>query len=108
MGWDAPWHWVIIALLLVALFGYKKLPEMTRSVARSLRIFKTEMKGITEDDVARDAHHAAQAATTPPPAVAPAALPPIGAIPLVVAPIVTPPAPSEPAISPDAAAKSAD
>jgi sec-independent protein translocase protein TatA len=49
---EAPWHWVILALIVVALFGYKRLPEMTRSVARSMRIFKTEIKGLGDDPVA--------------------------------------------------------
>jgi sec-independent protein translocase protein TatA len=53
MGWDAPWHWVIVAILVIALFGYKKMPDAARSLGRSLRIFKTEIKGMTEDDKAR-------------------------------------------------------
>ena len=52
-GWDAPWHWVVLAIVVIALFGYKKLPDAARSVGRSLRIFKTEIKGMTEDDKAR-------------------------------------------------------
>src|ERR1700760_3201456 len=56
MGFDSPWHWIIVVIVLAALFGYKKLPDMSRSVARSLRIFKTEMKGLSEDDAARRAH----------------------------------------------------
>jgi sec-independent protein translocase protein TatA len=48
-----------IVLLIVAallLFGYKRLPDASRSLGRSLRIFKGEMKGMKEDDVAtRDA-----------------------------------------------------
>ncbi|MDT4912340.1 MAG: sec-independent protein translocase protein TatA [Pseudonocardiales bacterium] len=53
MGWDAPWHWVVLAIVVIALFGYKKLPDAARSLGRSLRIFKTEIKGMTEDDKAR-------------------------------------------------------
>jgi sec-independent protein translocase protein TatA len=53
MGWDAPWHWVIVAIIVIALFGYKKLPDAARSLGRSLRIFKTEIKGMGEDDKAR-------------------------------------------------------
>ncbi|MGI8667621.1 MAG: Sec-independent protein translocase subunit TatA [Jatrophihabitans sp.] len=53
MGLDSPSHWLILAVVVVVLFGYKKLPEMSRSVGRSLRIFKTEMKGMGEDDSAR-------------------------------------------------------
>ncbi|RFU20769.1 Sec-independent protein translocase subunit TatA [Geodermatophilus marinus] len=50
---------IILAVLL--LFGYKKLPDASRSLGRSLRIFKGEMKGMKDDDVrTRDA-----ARTTP-------------------------------------------
>ena len=55
MGWDAPWHWVVLAILVIALFGYKKLPDAARAMGRSLRIFKTEIKGMSEDDKAREA-----------------------------------------------------
>jgi sec-independent protein translocase protein TatA len=74
MGWDAPWHWVVLAILVIALFGYKKLPDAARAMGRSLRIFKTEIKGMSEDDKARDAaRDAAAPAKSPPPAVEPAA-----------------------------------
>lgn len=58
MGWDAPWHWVVLAILVIALFGYKKMPDAARAMGRSLRIFKTEIKGMTEDDRAREVHDA--------------------------------------------------
>ena len=38
---------VLLAILL--LFGYKKLPDASRSLGRSLRIFKGEMKGMKDD-----------------------------------------------------------
>jgi sec-independent protein translocase protein TatA len=48
---------IIIAILL--LFGYKKLPDASRALGRSLRIFKGEMKGMKDDDVrTRDAAQA--------------------------------------------------
>ena len=66
---------IILAVLL--LFGYKKLPDASRSMGRSMRIFKSEMKGMKDDDVrAKD-----EARTTPvtgqivAPAPAPAATP---------------------------------
>jgi sec-independent protein translocase protein TatA len=52
----SPGH--LIPLLIIALvlfFGWKQLPDMARSLGRSLRIFKTEIKGMGEDDAARDA-----------------------------------------------------
>jgi sec-independent protein translocase protein TatA len=61
-GADAPWHWLILIILVVALFGYKKLPDAARSLGRSMRIFKTEIKGMTEDDAAREARANAPAA----------------------------------------------
>src|SRR3954447_26751173 len=46
----------LIVLAILLLFGYKKLPGASRSLGRSLRIFKGEMKGMKEDDVrTRDA-----------------------------------------------------
>ena len=69
MGFDQPTHWlVIIAVGLVLFFGYKKLPEMARSAGRSMRIFKTELKGMADDDDARDA---AKREAAPPPAAPP-------------------------------------
>jgi sec-independent protein translocase protein TatA len=50
---------IILAVLL--LFGYKKLPDASRSLGRSLRIFKGEMKGMKDDDV-----RSKDAATTTP------------------------------------------
>ena len=47
---------ILILLVLVLLFGAKKLPELARSTGRSLRIFKAETKGLlTEDDDDEDA-----------------------------------------------------
>jgi sec-independent protein translocase protein TatA len=40
----------LILLAVLLLFGYKKLPDASRSLGRSLRIFKGEMKGMKEDD----------------------------------------------------------
>src|SRR3954451_9607269 len=53
--WDAPWHWVVLAIVVIALFGYKRLPDAARSLGRSMRIFKTEVKGMGEDDKKRSA-----------------------------------------------------
>jgi sec-independent protein translocase protein TatA len=51
---ESPWHWAVVALVaFVLFFGWKQLPDMARSLGRSLRIFKTEIKGMSEDDKAR-------------------------------------------------------
>ncbi|SNQ48667.1 Sec-independent protein translocase protein TatA [Frankia canadensis] len=41
---------IIIALVVMVLFGAKKLPDAARSFGRSLRIFKAETKGLRDDD----------------------------------------------------------
>ena len=42
---------LIIAVVLVALFGSRRLPEMARSLGRSMRAFRAEVRGLHEDDV---------------------------------------------------------
>ncbi len=49
MGEFSAWHLLILAAVFVLLFGYKKLPEATRSLGRSLRILKAETRGLHED-----------------------------------------------------------
>ena len=61
---------LIILLIVVLLFGAKKLPDTARGLGRSLRIFKAETKGLTDDDSEESAD---KQATTP--QVAPQATP---------------------------------
>ena len=45
------WAWIIIAVVLLILFGGKKLPDAARGLGRSMRIFKSEMDEMkTEGD----------------------------------------------------------
>jgi sec-independent protein translocase protein TatA len=66
---------LIILLIVVLLFGAKRMPDAARGLGRSLRIFKAETKGLTEDDAAASAPAApaAPAVTTPTAVEAPAA-----------------------------------
>ena len=41
---------LILALVAIILFGAKRLPDSARSLGRSLRIFKSEMKELNKDD----------------------------------------------------------
>jgi sec-independent protein translocase protein TatA len=50
MGELRPWHIIILVVVIFVLFGYKKLPDATRSLGRSLRILKTEVKSLHDDD----------------------------------------------------------
>jgi sec-independent protein translocase protein TatA len=60
-----PLEIIAIVLVILLLFGYKKLPDASRSLGRSLRIFKGEMKGMKDDD-ARESVRAKDAAQTSP------------------------------------------
>jgi sec-independent protein translocase protein TatA len=44
-----PLEIAIIALVIIVLFGSRKLPDAARSLGRSLRIFKAETRGLRED-----------------------------------------------------------
>lgn len=41
---------IVILIVVAVLFGAKRLPDSARSLGRSLRIFKSEMKEMKEDD----------------------------------------------------------
>jgi sec-independent protein translocase protein TatA len=44
------WQIVVIVVALVLLFGWKRLPDMARSVGRSMRIFKSEVELMVDKD----------------------------------------------------------
>ena len=56
-------EWIIILVVVLLLFGARRLPDLARSVGRSMKIFKSEVKDLNADD------------PTPPPTADPA--PPI-------------------------------
>ncbi|MEU2023691.1 Sec-independent protein translocase subunit TatA [Streptomyces sp. NPDC016469] len=41
-----PWHLLIVALVVIMVFGSKKLPDMARSLGKSARILKSEAKAM--------------------------------------------------------------
>src|SRR5215469_15710539 len=63
---DSPWKIAIIAVLIIVLFGARKLPDAARSLGKSMRILKTEMQSMHDDD------EPAQPAAVQAPVVAPA------------------------------------
>jgi len=44
-----PWHVLIVLVVLVVVFGSKRLPEAARSLGRSARVFKSEMDELKKD-----------------------------------------------------------
>lgn len=55
MGGLQPWHWIIVIAVFVLLFGAKKLPDAARSLGKSMRIFKSEIKEMQSDSAASPA-----------------------------------------------------
>ena len=49
MSLPGGWELVLVVLVIMVLFGAKRLPEASRSLGRSLRIFKAETKGLRDD-----------------------------------------------------------
>ena len=45
-----PSHWLILIVVVVILFGAKRLPDSARSLGRSLRIFKSEVKELNKEE----------------------------------------------------------
>lgn len=50
MGGLQGWHIVIIVVLALLLFGAPKLPGLARSLGQSMRIFKSEVRQMKDDD----------------------------------------------------------
>ncbi len=47
MGSFSVWHWLIVLIIVLVLFGRGKIPELMGDVAKGIKSFK---KGISEDD----------------------------------------------------------
>ncbi|WP_406099935.1 Sec-independent protein translocase subunit TatA [Streptomyces sp. NBC_01013] len=59
-----PWHLLIVAIVVLALFGSKKLPDTARALGKSMRILKSETKAMREDAPAQTADDSPGHATT--------------------------------------------
>jgi len=62
---DSPWKILIVAVVIIVLFGSKKLPHAARSLGQSMRILKREVQGLHEDEMVPDGPVQAQASSGP-------------------------------------------
>jgi sec-independent protein translocase protein TatA len=62
-------EWLVILAIVILVFGAAKLPDLARGTGQALRIFKSETKGLRDDE--KD-----EAAPPPPVPPAPTELPP--------------------------------
>src|ERR1700744_6480049 len=70
---DSPWKILIVAVVIIVLFGSRKLPDAARSLGKSMRILKTEVQGLHEDNEPQPTY------TQPAPTAAPAQIAPTAA-----------------------------
>ncbi|KOU44477.1 twin-arginine translocation protein, TatA/E family subunit [Streptomyces sp. WM6373] len=47
-----PWHLLVVLVVCLLVFGSKKLPDMARSLGKSMRILKSEARAMRADDAA--------------------------------------------------------
>ncbi|MFG2365967.1 Sec-independent protein translocase subunit TatA [Streptomyces mirabilis] len=50
-----PWHLLIVAIVIIVLFGSKKLPDTARALGKSMRILKSETGAMKHDGTAPSA-----------------------------------------------------
>lgn len=73
-----PWHLIVVAIVVIVLFGSKKLPEAARGLGKSMRILKSEAKAMKNEGspAAGSAGTAASEQAPPAAAAAPEAITP--------------------------------
>ncbi len=52
MGSFSIWHWLIVLVVVLLLFGRGKIPELMGDMAKGIKSFK---KGMSDDDTAAEA-----------------------------------------------------
>ena len=49
-----PWHVIILVVVVIVVFGSRKLPDAARSLGKSMRIFKSEMRELQHEGKSED------------------------------------------------------
>jgi sec-independent protein translocase protein TatA len=52
-GAVSPIHWLLLIVVLIVLFGAKRLPDVARGLGKSARILKSEVNGLQDDEAKR-------------------------------------------------------
>ncbi|PWC85408.1 twin-arginine translocase TatA/TatE family subunit [Azospirillum sp. TSO5] len=89
MGSFSIWHWMIVLVIVLLLFGAGKLPNVMGDIAKGVKAFKA---GLKDEDEANPP--AATTAQAPPAAINPAPAQP--AQPAAAQPVAPQPAPTQP------------
>ena len=59
-----PWHLLVLAIVMIVLFGSKKLPDTARAFGKSMRILKSEAKALKDESVTPEVKTEAAAGPT--------------------------------------------
>ncbi|KMO31472.1 hypothetical protein VQ03_27005 [Methylobacterium tarhaniae] len=94
MGGASIWHWIVVGVIVMLLFGRGKVSELMGDVAKGIKAFK---KGMADEDQAPTT-----TAQVPHAQVPPVQVPPVQVPPVQVSPPVAQPAPAQPAHVPTA------
>ncbi|MPV49310.1 MULTISPECIES: twin-arginine translocase TatA/TatE family subunit [unclassified Pseudactinotalea] len=65
MGLKNPVIWLVLIGIVIVLFGASKLPDITRNVGKSLKIFKQEVRELKDDTNVNTGTTGSTAATPP-------------------------------------------
>ena len=66
--WDSPMHLLIIAIVVLVLFGGRKIPEMMKGLGQGVREFKEGMRGDQPQQPTQTSQPVNPPATNAPPA----------------------------------------
>jgi sec-independent protein translocase protein TatA len=55
-----PWHLLVLAIVIIVLFGSKKLPDTARAFGKSMRILKSEAKAMKDESATPEAKEAGE------------------------------------------------
>jgi sec-independent protein translocase protein TatA len=66
----APWHWIILMVVVLLVFGPKRLPELGNSLGRSITSFKSGLKDVQSEISTSMAENETREPATPPELVA--------------------------------------
>jgi len=67
-GLDSVWHWLILLVIVLVVFGTKKIGNIGPDLGNAVRGFKKALKGDDEDDKAKAAAQAKEQLRADPPA----------------------------------------
>ncbi len=69
MGFDSIWHWLLLLVIVLLIFGTKKIGNIGSDLGNAVRGFKKAMHG-DEEDKAKESQQAKEQLRADPPAAA--------------------------------------